>query len=233
MNNKQGRVGRPLLGSSRDVRGALVTVSADLFVAMPYDKVSTRLIASKAKVSSSLIKYYFGSKPGLFRSSVEHIFHPVYTALEQYLIQPNSIHLYTLFKSIFTLLKTRPKLSTFVFKILILPKFNVERVQLEEVIHGFVEQLVHSGLSVNRRALSDEPMSNAVLVMTFLSLVIGPGLIAGERALGPHALPNHNKLVSELIKYNLRLVCQRISLKARLLPLSQRQSPRVWSNVVS
>ena len=45
---------------------------------MAYDKVSIRLIAQKAGVNSSLIRYYFGNKEGLFETMLRETLAPMF-----------------------------------------------------------------------------------------------------------------------------------------------------------
>ncbi len=56
------KAGRPT--QQTQAREQLIIHARELFSVMPYDKVSTRLIASKAGVDIGLIRYYFANKAG-------------------------------------------------------------------------------------------------------------------------------------------------------------------------
>lgn len=58
---EQKKVGRPTGGES-DARKRLIDASRQLFIRLPYEKVSTRLVAERADVNIALIRYYFKSK---------------------------------------------------------------------------------------------------------------------------------------------------------------------------
>ncbi|MGL4748675.1 MAG: TetR/AcrR family transcriptional regulator [Shewanella sp.] len=71
--------GRPK-GNS-DARQRLITAAVILFSERSYQTVSTREIARKAEVDAALIRYYFGSKAGLFEQMVRETLAPVLTRL--------------------------------------------------------------------------------------------------------------------------------------------------------
>ncbi|MDF4534196.1 TetR/AcrR family transcriptional regulator, partial [Vibrio parahaemolyticus] len=69
------KVGRP--SQQTQARDQLIMHARELFSVMPYDKVSTRLIASKAGVDISLIRYYFANKAGLFETMLRETLLPM------------------------------------------------------------------------------------------------------------------------------------------------------------
>ncbi len=71
----KARAGRPK-GSS-DARQKLVVAARQMFSALPYEKVSTRMIAEKAQVRPALINYYFGAKSGLFEQMLLETMEPM------------------------------------------------------------------------------------------------------------------------------------------------------------
>ncbi len=56
-----------------DPRKRLVEAALDLFGKYSFDGVSTRMLAERAEVNLAAIKYYFGSKEGLYLAVAEHI----------------------------------------------------------------------------------------------------------------------------------------------------------------
>ncbi|WP_237057358.1 TetR/AcrR family transcriptional regulator [Microbulbifer sediminum] len=68
-------VGRPQGGS--DARSRLIGAALDLFSHRSYRTVSTREIARSAGVDASLIRYYFGSKSGLFEQMLRETLAPL------------------------------------------------------------------------------------------------------------------------------------------------------------
>ncbi|MEE2028931.1 hypothetical protein DIKCMJMK_02814 [Shewanella oneidensis] len=67
--------GRPK-GNS-DARQRLITAAVILFSERSYPTVSTREIAREAEVDAAPIRYYFGSKAGLFEQMVRETLAPV------------------------------------------------------------------------------------------------------------------------------------------------------------
>ena len=60
MSRKVGR-----LSEKTDSRDKLIFHARELFTLMPYEKVSTRMVAKKAGVNVAMIRYYFGRHEGL------------------------------------------------------------------------------------------------------------------------------------------------------------------------
>ncbi len=75
VEQEKRKVGRPR--KQTDARQKLLEHARELFVVMPYDKVSTRLIAQRAGVNIAMIRYYFGNKEGLFETMVRETIAPM------------------------------------------------------------------------------------------------------------------------------------------------------------
>ncbi|PIW62338.1 TetR/AcrR family transcriptional regulator [Shewanella sp. CG12_big_fil_rev_8_21_14_0_65_47_15] len=73
--------GRPK-GNS-DARQRLISAALSLFSHRSYPTVSTREIAREAEVDAALIRYYFGSKAGLFEQMVRETLEPVLVRLRE------------------------------------------------------------------------------------------------------------------------------------------------------
>lgn len=61
------------MASDKSTAATLIEVAIPLFVAQPFDAVSTRQIAKRAGVNLSAISYHFGSKEGLYTAIFERI----------------------------------------------------------------------------------------------------------------------------------------------------------------
>lgn len=55
-----------------DAKTSLIKTATKLFSEKEYDNVSIREIASKAKLNSSMISYYFKNKEGLYKAIIEN-----------------------------------------------------------------------------------------------------------------------------------------------------------------
>ncbi len=71
--------GRPR-GES-DARQSLIAAARHQFAQRPFESVSTRALATEAGVDAALIRYYFGSKAGLFEQMLRETLEPVLTRL--------------------------------------------------------------------------------------------------------------------------------------------------------
>jgi AcrR family transcriptional regulator len=68
--------------SSNPVRTRLLKAALECFLADEYHKVTTRLIAEKADANISMIRYYFGSKEGLYEEMIRDMLNPLLDVLD-------------------------------------------------------------------------------------------------------------------------------------------------------
>lgn len=71
----KGKVGRPRVNGYH--REALISSARELFIEQDFDLVSVRKIANNAGADPALIRYYFGSKLGLFIAMMKETMEPV------------------------------------------------------------------------------------------------------------------------------------------------------------
>ena len=64
------------------IRARLVQAARDTFLNDDYHNVSTRLIAEKADANVSMIRYYFGSKEGLYEEMIRETLAPLLDVLD-------------------------------------------------------------------------------------------------------------------------------------------------------
>ena len=82
---KQGP-GRPSQPS--EARQQLLNAGLKLFTEQGYKPVSTRMIAREAGVDAAMIRYYFGSKIGLFETIIRETF----TSIIDQFRYPDALH---------------------------------------------------------------------------------------------------------------------------------------------
>jgi AcrR family transcriptional regulator len=66
-----------------DTRTRLLQAALECFLADEYHKVSTRKIAGEAGTNVSMIRYYFGSKEGLFEETIREVLSPLLDNLDE------------------------------------------------------------------------------------------------------------------------------------------------------
>lgn len=64
------------------VRARLLQAALDCFLSDDYHRVGTRLIAQRAGVNVSMIRYYFGSKEGLYEEMIRDTLAPLLAVLD-------------------------------------------------------------------------------------------------------------------------------------------------------
>ncbi|CAH0536099.1 TetR/AcrR family transcriptional regulator [Vibrio marisflavi] len=177
MNTTQKKPGRPA-GSEHDVRNKLISCSLKLFLSMPYEKISTRLIASKAEVSSSLIRYYFGNKDGLYESVIESMFEPFHMPFANFIANADSASLFQLLAALFEELKNNPQLPQFIYQILARPQHDRNREYLTQTIEWFTNRIDDNFLNklVENKVIR-EGMKPELCRLSWISLIICPFLI--------------------------------------------------------
>ncbi len=88
--------GRPNIDIN--ARQLLIYHARELFLAMAYDKVSTRMIAQKSGINVAMIRYYFNSKDGLFETMVRETLAPIQDLIQQSMVDKNSDSLFDLMR---------------------------------------------------------------------------------------------------------------------------------------
>jgi AcrR family transcriptional regulator len=148
----KSKVGRPT-GNSQ-ARENLIIAARTLFVARDYGQVSTRELAKLAGTDPALIRYYFGSKEGLFSTMIRETAVPIRKQLREINreIQPNGPA--SFMQTYYTVMAQYPHFPRLIFKLASLdqslPKnqeltkaFN-EIINLEDFM--FFDKLKASGL---------------------------------------------------------------------------------------
>ncbi len=131
------RVGRPT-GKS-DARDQLILRARELFTSMPYDKVSTRLIAEKAGVNSAMIRYYFGNKEGLFETMVRETMEPLRHKMHELQKKGDQITLLDIMSMQMNQMKEIPDFPKLVFQGMHMPATAVQRKLLVKVFSELVD----------------------------------------------------------------------------------------------
>lgn len=116
-------VGRPKYNKSSSAikastRELLLSAALTTFSQKPYDQVSTREIARAAEVDAAMIRYYFGSKAGLFESVVRESVEPMIHILRQTNNDNTSISPQDFIKTYYQTIGSKPGLPKLIFQTL-------------------------------------------------------------------------------------------------------------------
>lgn len=161
--------------ASDPVRERLLKAALDSFLSDEYHKVTTRQIADKADSNISMIRYYFGSKEGLYEEMIRETMNPLLKVLDGQML--DSVHGFKDFLLLYYQTMTEqsefPKL---ILKILALNQGPGRR---------FIQQLLERGRTRGAKKVEDLKSSGQVTTsldpdivrMTFISLAMMPMLL--------------------------------------------------------
>lgn len=161
-----------LLGS---VPERLVSAAKACFLADDYHQVSTRRIAEVARVNVSMIRYYFGSKEGLYEEMIRQTLNPLLEVLDGEML--SSLDGFTTYLRLYyqTMLAT-PEFPILILKVLALKHGPGRR---------FIQQLLERGRTrgakrveeLKQSGLNGAEIDPDILRMAFVSLAMTPMLL--------------------------------------------------------
>jgi AcrR family transcriptional regulator len=200
MTNK---VGRP--DNQSKAREKLIIAARQLFVAMPYNKVATRLIAHQAGVNAALIHYYFSGKAGLFETMLRVTMAPVKERLTAVMARGSIASISDLMRTYYRILAPNPDLPKLIVRIL-MESDKQQRQIVEKVTGDFValaKKILFTALAASgqlRRGIDPEKAR-----ITFFSLTLFPFLVPYP-LLKMQDIELSEEYLVELAEHNLRVL---------------------------
>ncbi|WP_434110709.1 TetR/AcrR family transcriptional regulator [Methylocaldum sp. GT1TLB] len=184
------------------VRSRLLRAALECFLADEYHKVTTRRIAEKADANISMIRYYFGSKEGLYEEMIRDTLSPLLDVLDGPML--SSVKGFTDFPRLYyDTMSKRPEFPRLILKVLALNQGPGRR---------FIQQLLERGRTRGARTVADlkshgqiaPSVDPDILRMTFVSLAMMPMLLKDifEEQMG-HAMDA--AFIENLAEFNGRL----------------------------
>ena len=157
------------------VRDRLLRAALEAFLADDYHRVTTRGIARLAGVNVSMIRYYFGSKEGLYEDMIRTTLDPLLAVLDGPLLDSAS-GFADYFKLYYDTLAARPEFPRLILKVLALRQGPGRR---------FIQQLLERGRTRGARRVADLKATGEVasdvdadtVRMAFVSLAMMPLLL--------------------------------------------------------
>lgn len=157
------------------LRSRLIKAALDCFLADDYHNVSTRRIAECAEANVSMIRYYFGSKEGLYEEMIRETLSPLLDVLDGPLLASTAgfaefLGLY------YRTMSARPEFPKLIVKVLALRHGPGRR---------FIHQLLERGRTRGARKVADLKTQGEVasgvdpdiLRLAFVSLAMTPILL--------------------------------------------------------
>ncbi|WP_122053936.1 TetR/AcrR family transcriptional regulator [Vibrio sp. Evd11] len=200
------KAGRPQ--QNLDVRQLLIEHARDLFVVQPYDKVSTRLIADRAGVNIAMIRYYFGSKAGLFEAMLRETLRPMQLQMQRLVEESSHENFLDLMRTYYKEMVKVPKFPRLIAQVMNMPPSEVQRELLEKVFLDVAkpaqdvifEKLVAQGV------LRKE-MDPKLCRVSYISLMVFP-FIAPPPLLAIHGIEINEEFLNRLIEHNIQLMTE-------------------------
>ncbi|EKO3409589.1 TetR/AcrR family transcriptional regulator [Vibrio fluvialis] len=200
------KAGRPQQPS--DVRELLLQHAKELFTVMDYDKVSTRLIAQKAQVDIGMIRYYFGSKGGLFETMLRETLAPMKEQIDHLLADSNHQNLTEVMRTYYREMIKVPHFPRLIMQVMQMPPSELQRQLIEKVILDVtkpVQDMMFQKLI--QRGVVRPDVDPQLCRVSYISLMVFP-FIAPRALLAVHGIELNEEFLDRLIEHNIRLMEQ-------------------------
>ncbi|MDT8868758.1 TetR/AcrR family transcriptional regulator [Vibrio fluvialis] len=200
------KAGRPQ--QPTDVRELLLQHAKELFTVMDYDKVSTRLIAQKAQVDIGMIRYYFGSKGGLFETMLRETLAPMKEQIDHLLADSNHQNLTEVMRTYYREMIKVPHFPRLIMQVMQMPSSELQRQLIEKVILDVtkpVQDMMFQKLI--QRGVVRPDADPQLCRVSYISLMVFP-FIAPRALLAVHGIELNEEFLDRLIEHNIRLMEQ-------------------------
>ncbi|EKO3442007.1 TetR/AcrR family transcriptional regulator [Vibrio fluvialis] len=200
------KAGRPQ--QPTDVRELLLQHAKELFTVMDYDKVSTRLIAQKAQVDIGMIRYYFGSKGGLFETMLRETLAPMKEQIDHLLADSNHQNLTEVMRTYYREMIKVPHFPRLIMQVMQMPPSELQRQLIEKVILDVtkpVQDMMFQKLI--QRGVVRPDVDPQLCRGSYISLMVFP-FIAPRALLAVHGIELNEEFLDRLIEHNIRLMEQ-------------------------
>ncbi|MBY7843590.1 TetR/AcrR family transcriptional regulator [Vibrio fluvialis] len=200
------KAGRPQ--QPTDVRELLLQHAKELFTVMDYDKVSTRLIAQKAQVDIGMIRYYFGSKGGLFETMLRETLAPMKEQIDHLLADSNHQNLTEVMRTYYREMIKVPHFPRLIMQVMQMPPSELQRQLIEKVILDVtkpVQDMMFQKLI--QRGVVRPDVDPQLCRVSYISLMVFP-FVAPRALLAVHGIELNQEFLDRLIEHNIRLMEQ-------------------------
>ncbi|WP_064605979.1 TetR/AcrR family transcriptional regulator [Photobacterium sp. J15] len=199
-----GKAGRP--SGDSDARERLITEAKKLFVALPYSKVSTRMIATKADVNVALIRYYFGNKAGLFETMLRETMAPIREQFRRAINIGDIESIGELMRTYYRIMAPTPDLPKLIARTMMMEPGDLQRATMEKMFNEIAlpaEELMFD--KMKHVGILREGISPVKARMTFMSMMIFPFLVP-PALLGFHGIDLNEEWLMELADHNVNVL---------------------------
>ncbi|WP_299493773.1 TetR/AcrR family transcriptional regulator [uncultured Shewanella sp.] len=199
----KAKVGRPRVNGYH--RAALISSARELFIEQDFDLVSVRKIAKKAGTDPALIRYYFGSKLGLFVAMMKETMEPitkVFFKIEENMDINQPKRLMTLY---YQTMAKYPNFPRLVYRLACTSETAKNREVIEVFNELFEPQEIIFFEVLKRNGLLGQDVDAQLARISFISLLIFPFIMPNllQSKLGIDITPD---FLSKLAAHNTALI---------------------------
>lgn len=168
--------GRPPAVEAQNVREALLEAARDLFLRYGFRAVSSRQIAAAANANVAMIRYYFGSKQGLYREILERVIAPTREQAAAMVAHPEQADLRTLLSMAMRIHAGNPWIAGLIVREVLSPEGSFRTTFIRDIggrMASIAQRVVENEIARGtlRRGLDPQ-----LVVLSMLSLAIFPFL---------------------------------------------------------
>jgi len=198
------KAGRPI--EKTDARANLIYQARELFGALPYEKVSTRLLAEKAGVNMAMIRYYFGSKDGLFESMLRETMAPMKAHVGQLVSNSDQAGFLGIMRTYYAMMIKTPDFPRLLCRVMMMEEGSVQRKLVEKVFQDIAQPaqkvLFHK---MQQDGVINPDLDPDLCRMSYISLMVFP-FIAPPQMLKMQGIVLDEAFLKRLLDHNLALI---------------------------
>ncbi|WP_375752449.1 TetR/AcrR family transcriptional regulator [Vibrio sp. HN007] len=198
------KAGRP--NEKTEAREQLIVSARELFVVLPYEKVSTRMIAQKASVNAAMIRYYFGNKEGLFETMIRETVEPVAQQIKRFSDSDNIGGLGEVMKAYYQTMGKIPQFPRLIAQIMNMSPSDTQRRLLEKIIREIshpVDAMISERLQKN--GIIHKDFDPQLCGFSFKSLMIFP-FLAPPAMMKLQGIEINEDFLERLFEHNMKLL---------------------------
>ncbi|TCI02052.1 TetR/AcrR family transcriptional regulator [Corallincola luteus] len=175
LTRKRSMVGRPSEDSR--VRQRLIDAAAQLFTSLPYEKVSTRAIATRADSNIGMIRYYFANKAGLFEAVCRQFIDQMTAQLERFVSNSSVDGLGDIISGYYETMAPLPAFPKLVQRAMSLPEDDPSR-QIIQRLFTHINDTFDRKIDASMSTADLKPDLDPKLIrMSLISLMVFPFLM--------------------------------------------------------
>lgn len=217
------RSGRPRYTERKQdsARASLIEAAKRCFSEYGFDKVSTRKIALAAGVDAAMIRYYFGSKAGLFEATIQETLAPVLEQMQRD-IDPNTApNPLLLMQTYYRMIAANPMLPKLIQQVLNQPSNPQTFSILTGIIDGLLKRSEKWIDLFNQQEKINPNLNSEWIRLSFVSLMIFP-VLAPQYLQQQLGVELKEDWLLGLAEHNQRLLEQGLFAFPTALPTTQR-----------